>query len=404
MVFIFCVNGIVIYVDVNVIVVQDEDGNDYIYFLQKYQCFNQDICLNQCLIVCCGDLVIVGQVMVDGLVCEGGEIVLGQNVLIVYMFWEGYNYEDVLLVSECFVIEDFYIFVYIEKYEIEVCQIKFGFEEIICEIFNVVEESFGNFDEMGIICVGVFVESGDIFVGKVMFKGEFDQLLEEKLLCVIFGEKVCDVCDNFLWVFGIECGCVVDVCIYIGEQGDELFFGVNMVVWVYVVQCCKIQVGDKMVGCYGNKGIISCIFFWEDMFYLFDGILVDIVFNFLGVLSWMNVGQVFELLMGWVVFNLDCCVCIVFFDEMYGVEKFQQIVEIFFKEVVKQFGKGWVYDFEDFGKLQLWDGCIGLFFDQLVVVGYFYFFKLVYLVDDKIYVCFIGFYFFVIQQFLGGKV
>ena len=397
------VNGTVIYVDANAIVVQDEDGNDHTHFLQKYQRSNQDTCLNQRPIVRCGDPVIVGQVMADGSACEGGEIALGQNVLIAYMPWEGYNYEDALLVSERLVTDDLYTSVHIEKYEIEARQTKLGPEEITREIPNVAEESLGNLDEMGIIRVGAFVESGDILVGKVTPKGESDQPPEEKLLRAIFGEKARDVRDNSLRVPGTERGRVVDVRIYTREQGDELPPGANMVVRVYVAQRRKIQVGDKMAGRHGNKGIISRILPREDMPYLPDGTPVDIVLNPLGVPSRMNVGQVFELLMGWAASNLDCRVRIVPFDEMYGAEKSQQTVETFLKEAAKQPGKGWVYDPEDPGKLQLRDGRTGLPFDQPVAVGYSHFLKLVHLVDDKIHARSTGPYSLVTQQPLGGK-
>ena len=397
------VNGTVTYVDANAIVVQDEDGNDHTHFLQKYQRSNQDTCLNQRPIVRCGDPVIVGQVMADGSACEGGEIALGQNVLIAYMPWEGYNYEDALLVSERLVTDDLYTSVHIEKYEIEARQTKLGPEEITREIPNVAEESLGNLDEMGIIRVGAFVESGDILVGKVTPKGESDQPPEEKLLRAIFGEKARDVRDNSLRVPGTERGRVVDVRIYTREQGDELPPGANMVVRVYVAQRRKIQVGDKMAGRHGNKGIISRILPREDMPYLPDGTPVDIVLNPLGVPSRMNVGPVFELRMGWAASNLDCRVRIVPFDEMHGAEKSQQTVETFLKEAAKQPGKGWVYDPEDPGKLQLRDGRTGLPFDQPVAVGYSHFLKLVHLVDDKIHARSTGPYSLVTQQPLGGK-
>jgi DNA-directed RNA polymerase subunit beta len=397
------VNGTVVFVDANAIVVLDEDGEEHTHFLQKYQRSNQDTCLNQRPIVRNGDPVIVGQVLADGSACEGGEIALGQNVLIAYMPWEGYNYEDALLVSERLVTDDLYTSVHIEKYEIEARQTKLGPEEITREIPNVAEESLGNLDEMGIIRVGAFVESGDILVGKVTPKGESDQPPEEKLLRAIFGEKARDVRDNSLRVPGTERGRVVDVRIYTREQGDELPPGANMVVRVYVAQRRKIQVGDKMAGRHGNKGIISRILPREDMPYLPDGTPVDIVLNPLGVPSRMNVGQVFELLMGWAASNLDCRVKIIPFDEMHGAEKSQQTVTTFLTEAAKLEGKDWVYNPEDPGKLVLRDGRTGLPFDQPVAVGYSHFLKLVHLVDDKIHARSTGPYSLVTQQPLGGK-
>ena len=397
------VNGTVIFVDATAILVQDEEGNEHTHFLQKYQRSNQDTCLNHRPIVRCGDQVIIGQVLADGSACEGGEIALGQNVLIAYMPWEGYNFEDALLVSERLVTDDLYTSVHIEKYEIEARQTKLGPEEITREIPNVAEESLGNLDEMGIIRVGAFVESGDILVGKVTPKGESDQPPEEKLLRAIFGEKARDVRDNSLRVPGTERGRVVDVRIYTREQGDELPPGANMVVRVYVAQRRKIQVGDKMAGRHGNKGIISRILPREDMPYLPDGTPVDICLNPLGVPSRMNVGQVFELLMGWAASNLDSRVRIVPFDEMHGPEMSQKTCETFLKEAAKQPGKDWVYDPSDPGKLVLRDGRTGLPFDQPVAVGYAHFLKLVHLVDDKIHARSTGPYSLVTQQPLGGK-
>ena len=397
------VNGTVTFVDATAIVVQDEEGNDHTHFLQKYQRSNQDTCLNHRPIVRSGDSVIVGQVLADGSACEGGEIALGQNVLIAYMPWEGYNFEDALLVSERLVTDDLYTSVHIEKYEIEARQTKLGPEEITREIPNVAEESLGNLDEMGIIRVGAFVESGDILVGKVTPKGESDQPPEEKLLRAIFGEKARDVRDNSLRVPGTERGRVVDVRIYTREQGDELPPGANMVVRVYVAQRRKIQVGDKMAGRHGNKGIISRILPREDMPYLPDGTPVDICLNPLGVPSRMNVGQVFELLMGWAASNLDSRVRIVPFDEMHGPEMSQRTCETFLTEAAKQPGKGWVYNTKDPGKLVLRDGRTGQPFDQPVAVGYAHFLKLVHLVDDKIHARSTGPYSLVTQQPLGGK-
>ena len=397
------VNGTVTFVDATAIVVQDEEGNDHTHYLQKYQRSNQDTCLNHRPIVRCGDPVIVGQVLADGSACEGGEIALGQNVLIAYMPWEGYNFEDALLVSERLVTDDLYTSVHIEKYEIEARQTKLGPEEITREIPNVAEESLGDLDEMGIIRVGAFVESGDILVGKVTPKGESDQPPEEKLLRAIFGEKARDVRDNSLRVPGTERGRVVDVRIYTREQGDELPPGANMVVRVYVAQRRKIQVGDKMAGRHGNKGIISRILPREDMPYLPDGTPVDICLNPLGVPSRMNVGQVFELLMGWAASNLDSRVRIVPFDEMHGAEMSQLTCETFLKEAAKQPGKAWVYNPDDPGKLVLRDGRTGQPFDQPVAVGYSHFLKLVHLVDDKIHARSTGPYSLVTQQPLGGK-
>jgi DNA-directed RNA polymerase subunit beta len=397
------VNGTVTFVDATAIVIRDDQGIEYTHYLQKYQRSNQDTCLNQRPIVKQGDQVIAGQVLANGSACEGGEIALGQNVMIAYMPWEGYNYEDAILVSERLVHDDLYTSVHIEKYEIEARQTKLGPEEITREIPNVAEESLRNLDEMGIIRIGAYVESGDILVGKVTPKGESDQPPEEKLLRAIFGEKARDVRDNSLRVPSTERGRVVDVRIYTREQGDELPPGANMVVRVYVAQRRKIQVGDKMAGRHGNKGIISRILPREDMPYLPDGTPIDIVLNPLGVPSRMNVGQVFECLMGWASAHLGCRVKVIPFDEMHGAEKSKQTVQAYLEEAAKQPGKDWVYDPENPGKIQLIDGRTGEAFDQPVTVGYAHILKLVHLVDDKIHARSTGPYSLVTQQPLGGK-
>ena len=397
------VNGEVVFVDSTQIIVRDHEGNDHYHILQKYQRSNQDTCLNQRPIVSQGDTVIAGQVLANGSACEGGEIALGQNVLVAYMPWEGYNYEDAILVSQRLVREDLYTSVHIEKYEIEARQTKLGPEEITREIPNVAEDSLGSLDEMGIIRIGAFVESGDILVGKVTPKGESDQPPEEKLLRAIFGEKARDVRDNSLRVPNTERGRVVDVRIYTREQGDELPPGANMVVRVYVAQRRKIQVGDKRAGRHGNNGIISRILPLEDMPYLPDGTPIDIVLNPLGVPSRMNVGQVFECLMGWAADNLHSRFKIVPFDEMHGAEKSRETVQMYLEEARKQPGKEWVYNPDNPGKIQLVDGRSGEPFDQPVTVGRAYILKLVHLVDDKIHARSTGPYSLVTQQPLGGK-
>ncbi len=288
-------SGVVTYVSADEIVVRPDDGGDpIVYRLQKYQRSNQDTCLNQRPLVYAGDRVVPGQVLADGPATEGGELALGQNVLVAYMPWEGYNYEDAILISERLVYDDVFTSVHIEKYEIEARQTKLGPEEITREIPNVGEDALRNLDENGIVRIGAWVEAGDILVGKVTPKGESDQPPEERLLRAIFGEKARDVRDNSLRVPNGERGRVVDVRIFTREQGDELPPGANMVVRVYIALKRKIQVGDKIAGRHGNKGIISRILPIEDMPYLADGTPVDVVLNPLGVPSRMNVGQVYE--------------------------------------------------------------------------------------------------------------
>jgi DNA-directed RNA polymerase subunit beta len=405
--------GIVTFVDATVVRVKVTEGtnNPYApkpgteieYKLQKYQRSNQDTCLNQRPLVYTGEDVVPGQVLADGSSTEGGELALGQNVLVAYMPWEGYNYEDAILISERLVYDDVYTSIHVEKYEIEARQTKLGPEEITREIPNVGEDALRSLDERGIIHIGAWVESGDILVGKVTPKGESDQPPEEKLLRAIFGEKARDVRDNSLRVPNGEKGRVVDVRVFTREQGDELPPGANMVVRIYVAQKRKIQVGDKMAGRHGNKGIISRIMPIEDMPYLPDGSPVDIVLNPLGVPSRMNVGQVFECLLGWAGENLAMRFKMMPFDEMYGKEASRETVHGKIQEAARKQGKDWVFDPENPGKIQIYDGRTGEPFDRPVTVGKAYMLKLVHLVDDKIHARSTGPYSLVTQQPLGGK-
>ena len=397
------VDGEVVRVDANRVRVRGTDGKEVEYQLQKYQRSNQDTCLNQRPIVFAGDQVVAGQILADGSATEGGELALGQNVLVAYMPWEGYNYEDAILISERLVYDDVYTSIHIEKYELEARQTKLGPEEITREIPNVGEDALRQLDEAGIIRIGAWVESGDILVGKVTPKGESDQPPEEKLLRAIFGEKARDVRDNSLRVPNGEKGRVVDVRVFTREQGDELPPGANMVVRVYVAQKRKIQVGDKMAGRHGNKGIISRILPDEDMPYLPDGTPIDIVLNPLGVPSRMNVGQVFECLLGWAGTNLGSRFKMVPFDEMYGAEASRLTTHAKIQEASDKTGKPWVFNPENPGKIQVYDGRTGEPFDRAVTVGTAYMLKLVHLVDDKIHARSTGPYSLVTQQPLGGK-
>jgi DNA-directed RNA polymerase subunit beta len=373
------------------------------YTLSKYQRSNQDTCLNQKPLVRIGEKVVAGQVLADGSSTEGGELALGQNIVVAYMPWEGYNYEDAILISERLVQDDIYTSIHIEKFEIEARQTKLGPEEITREIPNVGEDALRQLDEQGIIRIGAWVEAGDILVGKVTPKGESDQPPEEKLLRAIFGEKARDVRDNSLRVPNGEKGRVVDVRLFTREQGDELPPGANMVVRVYVAQKRKIQVGDKMAGRHGNKGIISRILPAEDMPYLADGSPVDIVLNPLGVPSRMNVGQVFECLLGWAGHNLGVRFKMTPFDEMYGEETSRRLVHGKLQEARDETGRDWVYNPDNAGKIMVYDGRTGEPFDCAITVGVAYMLKLVHLVDDKIHARSTGPYSLVTQQPLGGK-
>ncbi|MBW4500738.1 MAG: DNA-directed RNA polymerase subunit beta [Scytonema hyalinum WJT4-NPBG1] len=397
-------DGEVTYLDATEIRVRPRPSAPEIrYSISKYHRSNQDTCLNQKPLVYMGERVVAGQVLADGSSTEGGELALGQNIVVAYMPWEGYNYEDAILISERLVQDDIYTSIHIEKYEIEARQTKLGPEEITREIPNVGEDALRQLDEQGIIRIGAWVESGDILVGKVTPKGESDQPPEEKLLRAIFGEKARDVRDNSLRVPNGEKGRVVDVRLFTREQGDELPPGANMVVRVYVAQKRKIQVGDKMAGRHGNKGIISKILPMEDMPYLPDGSPVDIVLNPLGVPSRMNVGQVFECLLGWAGHTLGVRFKLTPFDEMYGEESSRSIVHGKLQEARDETGKNWVYNPDDPGKILVYDGRTGEPFDRAVTVGVAYMLKLVHLVDDKIHARSTGPYSLVTQQPLGGK-
>lgn len=396
-------DGEVSYVDARQIRVKDSTGREISYEIQKYQRSNQDTCLNQRPLIFEGDDVVTGQVIADGSATEGGELALGQNILVAYMPWEGYNYEDAILISERLVIDDVYTSIHIEKYEIEARQTKLGPEEITREIPNVGEDALRQLDETGIIRIGAWVEAGDILVGKVTPKGESDQPPEEKLLRAIFGEKARDVRDNSLRVPNGEKGRVVDVRVFTREQGDELPPGANMVVRVYVAQKRKIQVGDKMAGRHGNKGIISRILPVEDMPYLPDGTALDIVLNPLGVPSRMNVGQVFECLLGWAGETLDVRFKLTPFDEMYGQESSRSTVHGKLKQASEETDREWSFDPEQPGKIKVFDGRTGEAFDRPITVGKAYMLKLVHLVDDKIHARSTGPYSLVTQQPLGGK-
>ena len=396
-------DGVITYISANRICVTNNQGKEISYNLQKYQRSNQDTCINQRPSVWIGEEVVGGQVIADGAATEGGELALGQNILVAYVPWEGYNYEDAFLISERLVYNDVYTSVHIEKYEIEARQTKLGSEEITRELPNVGEYSLRKLDDNGIIVIGSWVESGDILVGKVTPKGESDQPPEGKLLRAIFGEKAKDVRDTSLRVPNGGKGRILDVRIFTREKGDELPTGANIVIRVYVAQTRKIQVGDKMAGRHGNKGIISRILPRQDMPYLPDGTPVDLVLNPLGVPSRMNVGQIFESLLGLAAEHLNKRFKVIPFDEMHGAEASRVLINDKLMNARKMSGKDWIFDLQHPGKIRLFDGRTGEAFDNPVMVGISYMLKLVHLVDDKIHARSTGPYSLVTQQPLGGK-
>ena len=381
-------DGVVTRVSADSLSVRYDDGNVADYTLTKFARSNQGTCINQRPIVAVGERVEEGQVIADGPACSQGEIALGKNVLIGFMTWEGYNYEDAILLNERLVREDVFTSIHIEEYETEARDTKLGPEEITRDIPNVGEDTLKDLDENGIIRIGAEVMSGDYLVGKVTPKGETELTAEERLLRAIFGEKAREVRDSSLKVPHGEAGIIVDVKTFTRENGDELAPGVNKVVRVYIAQKRKISVGDKMAGRHGNKGVVSRILPQEDMPFLPDGTPLDIVLNPLGVPSRMNIGQVLEVHLGYAAHALGWKVATPIFDGANEKE---------IRELLVQAGVA-----ED-GKTVLYDGRTGEAFDQRVTVGYPYYLKLHHLVDDKIHARSTGPYSLVTQQPLGGK-
>ncbi len=382
-------DGVVEAVSADEIRMKNDDGTTDTYHVIKFMRSNQGTCVNQVPVVSKGQRVKKNAVLADGPATCNGEISLGKNALIGFMTWEGYNYEDAVLINEKIVRDDVYTSIHIEEYETEARDTKLGPEEITCDIPNVNEDLLKDLDENGIIHVGAEVRAGDILVGKVTPKGETELTAEERLLRAIFGEKAREVRDTSLRVPHGEYGIVVDVKVFTRENShDELPPGVNKVVRCYVAQKRKISVGDKMAGRHGNKGVVSRILPQEDMPYLPDGTPLDIVLNPLGVPSRMNIGQVLEVHLGYAAKALGWKVMTPVFD---GANE-EDIFECFREAGLSEDGKTW-----------LRDGRTGQLFDNPVTVGYMYYLKLHHLVDDKIHARSTGPYSLVTQQPLGGK-
>ena len=381
-------DGTVSHVSARQISIRDDNGVEHVYHLTKFQRSNQGTCLNQRPIVKKGARVKKGDVIADGASTDGGEIALGRNILIGFMTWEGYNYEDAVLISEKLVKDDVFTSIHIEEHEVEARDTKLGPEEITRDIPNIGEDALAQLDEFGIIRPGAEVRAGDILVGKVTPKGETELTAEERLLRAIFGEKARDVRDTSLRVPHGEGGVVVDVKVFTRENKDELSPGVNQMVRVYIAQKRKISVGDKMAGRHGNKGVVSRILPEEDMPFLPDGTPLQIVLNPLGVPSRMNIGQVLELHLGMACKSLGIRIATPVFD---GATE-QDIKELLVKAGC-----------DEDGKTVLYDGRTGEPFENRISVGYMYYLKLHHLVDDKIHARSTGPYSLVTQQPLGGK-
>lgn len=407
-------DGTISYVDADCIRLIDDTGIEHKYELIKFKRSNQGTCVNQRPIVKVGEKITKGQVLADGPATADGEISLGKNALIGFMTWEGYNYEDAVLLNERLVREDVFTSVHIEEYEIECRDTKLGPEEITRDIPNVGDDALANLDENGIIRIGSEVNSGDILVGKVTPKGETELPAEERLLRAIFGEKAREVRDNSLKVPHGESGVIVDVKVFTRENCDELSAGVNMRVICYIAQKRKITVGDKMAGRHGNKGVVSRILPEEDMPFLPDGTPLDIVLNPLGVPSRMNIGQVLEVHLGMACKALGWHIMTPVFDGAHeddiracfrkANEKSKEHRDDMFElnamdKVINPNG----LEFNEDCKFPLYDGRTGEMFDNKVTVGYMYYLKLHHLVDDKIHARSVGPYALVTQQPLGGK-
>ena len=413
-------DGTVEYVDADKIIVRCADGSADTYELIKFMRSNQGNCNNQRPIVNVGETVKAGDVLADGPATRNGEISLGKNALIGFMTWEGYNYEDAVLLNEKLVREDVYTSIHIEEYETEARDTKLGPEEITRDIPNVGDDALKDLDDRGIIRIGAEVKTGDILVGKVTPKGETELTAEERLLRAIFGEKAREVRDTSLRVPHGAYGIVVDVKVFTPENSDELQPGVRMCVRCYIAQKRKISVGDKMAGRHGNKGVVSRILPQEDMPFLPDGTPLDIVLNPLGVPSRMNIGQVLEVNLGYVAKALGWKVQTPVFDGAHESDLrdcFAEAREKWHGENAPEYPthldrlmgeKGHVIDFSkidltDDGKTTLYDGRTGEQFPSKVTVGYMYYLKLHHLVDDKIHARSTGPYSMVTQQPLGGK-
>ena len=394
------VAGTVERVNGDMIEIKDKGGKIHPHQMIKYLRSNQDTCLNHRPIVVPGEKVEEGQVIADGAATQQGELALGKNIMVAFMPWEGYNFEDAILISERLIHDDVYTSIHIEKLEVDARTTKLGPEEITREIPNVGEDALRNLDERGIVRIGARVFAGDILVGKITPKGESEHPPEEKLLRAIFAEKARDVRDNSLRVPHGEGGRVVDVKVFDREKGDELPPGANTVVRVYLAQKRKISVGDKVAGRHGNKGIVSRILPIEDMPFLPDGTPVDIVLNPLGVPSRMNVGQTYETLLGLASHLTGKHYEVPPFDEMYGEEASRVATTAELQRAIDEAGIDWM---KADGKATLYDGRSGDAFANRVAVGRMYVMKLVHLVDDKIHARSTGPYSLVTQQPLGGK-
>lgn len=398
-------SGIISFVSANKISVDEYSKKTLTYNLQKYQRSNQETCINQRPLVWIGDKVESGQIISDGPGIEGGELALGQNVLVAYMPWHGYNFEDAILINERLVYEDIFTSIHIEKYEVEIAETNEGLEKTTKNLPNINSTDISYLDDEGIVSKGTFVNSGDILVGKVTPKDDSEQLPEAKLLRAIFGAKAKDVRDTSLRMPNGESGRVIDIEII--RRKSKGLYSIDLdqpeKIKIFIAQLRKLQIGDKIAGRHGNKGIISRILQRQDMPFLPDGTPIDIVLNPLGVPSRMNVGQLYECLLGLAGQKLNCRFKIVPFDEMYGQEISRILINKKLRQASIENNEAWLFNPYSPGKMILVDGRTGKEFENPITVGNAYMLKLIHLVDDKIHARATGPYSLVTQQPLGGK-
>ena len=393
-------SGVVDFVSSKKIIVIEKSGKKFKYHLQKYQRSNQETCINQRPIVWKGERVRSGQIIADGPSMNGGELALGQNILVAYMPWHGYNFEDAILINERLVYDDVFTSIHIERYEIKVNLTNENREQTTNNIPNLNPSDTQNLNENGIISIGTFVTSGDILLGKVTPKDDSDQVPEAKLLRAIFGAKSKGVRDSSFRMPNGESGRVLRIIIFrpknrLGSEFEKI--------QVFIAQIRKIQVGDKIAGRHGNKGIISRILPRQDMPFLPDGTPIDIILNPLGVPSRMNVGQLYECLLGLAGNKLNRRFKILPFDELYGEEVSRILINKKLREASVEKNEAWLFNPYSPGKIVLIDGRTGKEFENPITVGNAYMLKLIHLVDDKIHARATGPYSLVTQQPLGGK-
>jgi len=396
-------NGRVKFASAKKICIRSTTNNLVVYHLQKYMRSNQETAINQRPIVWPGELVYSGQIISDGPAIDNGELALGQNIYVAYMSWEGYNYEDAILINERLVFEDIFTSIHIEKYDVEIRQTKIGMEKITRDLPTLTNKFINHLDEFGIVRKGTYVKTGDILVGKITPKNDYDQLPESKLLKAIFGEKTKRVWENSLRLNNGYGGRVIDIRLFKREKGYELSAKSISLIRIFIAQIRKVKVGDKISGRHGNKGIISRVLHRNDMPFMPDGTPIDIILNPLGIPSRMNVGQIMETLLGFAGDKLSKRFKVLPFDEMYKEETSRSLIMGKLLAASKKNNMSWIFNTKSPGRINLIDGRTGIPFDNSVLVGKSYIVKLIHQIDDKVHARSTGPYSLITQQPLGGR-